>query len=258
LTGWRCGESSPQHPQQPLPLRQHFYRPDFFPQGGPAFRVILLDTLSIYLDPATFRPGAASHRYRYELTESGVLRFYFQPIALPHSSVNEPGSNGFVTFRIAQKRDNPVGTLIENRAGIYFDFNLPVITNTVFHTVHAPWLKLVHVGQPGVAPMLSFSAFSNPFAGQVTVRLEGAKMPGTVLRLFGTDGRMVQEMPFRQNQLTLDRKGLPAGMYFFSVEARGKGAGKWAVGSGVIFAFGHFQRRQGLKPCRRFAFYTAS
>ncbi|MFN0014193.1 MAG: T9SS type A sorting domain-containing protein [Saprospiraceae bacterium] len=196
-----------------------------------AFRVILLDTLSPHLDPATFHAGTSSHPYRYELTENGVVRFTFQPIALPHSSVNEPGSNGFVTFRIAQKRDNPVGTRIENRAGIYFDFNLPVITNTVFHTVHAPWLKLVSVDQPGVAPMLHFQAFPNPFAEQVTVRLEGAEMPDAVLRLFSTDGRLVQAMPFRQNQLTLDRKDLPAGMYFFSVEVRGK-----ALGSGRLVA----------------------
>lgn len=196
-----------------------------------AFRVVLLDTLSTFLDPATFRPGASSHPYRYELTENGVLRFTFQPIALPHSSVNEPGSNGFVTFRIAQKRDLPVGTRIENRAGIYFDFNLPVITNTVFHTVHAPWLKLVNVDQPGVAPMLSFSAFPNPFVEQVTVQLEGEEIPGAVLRLFSTDGRLVQETPFRQNRLTLDRKGLPAGLYFFAVEARGK-----VLGSGRLVA----------------------
>ncbi|MBL7795893.1 MAG: T9SS type A sorting domain-containing protein [Saprospiraceae bacterium] len=196
-----------------------------------AFRVVLLDTLSASLDPATFRPGASSHPYRYELTENGVLRFTFQPIALPHSSVNEPGSNGFVTFRIAQKRDLPVGTRIENRAGIYFDFNLPVITNTVFHTVHAPWLKLVNVDQPGVAPMLSFQAFPNPFAEQVTVQLEGEEIPGAVLRLFSTGGRLVQETPFRQNRLTLDRKSLPAGLYFFAVEARGK-----VLGSGRLVA----------------------
>ncbi len=196
-----------------------------------AFRVILLDTLSALLDPATFRPGASSHPYRYELTENGVLRFTFQPIALPHSSVNEPGSNGFVTFRIAQKRDLPVGTRIENRAGIYFDFNLPVITNTVFHTVHAPWLKLVSVDQPGVATMLTFQAFPNPFAEQVTVQLEGDEMPDAVLRLFSPDGRLVQEVPFRQNRLTLDRKGLPAGLYFFSVLGDGR-----VLGSGRLVA----------------------
>jgi hypothetical protein len=196
-----------------------------------AFRVILLDTLSALLDPATFRPGASSHPYKFELTDSGVLRFTFQPIALPHNGVNEAGSNGFVTFRIAQKRDNPVGALIENRAGIYFDFNLPVITNTVFHTVHAPWLKLVSVDQPDTAPKLTFQAFPNPFAEQVTVHLEGAEIKDATLRLFSADGRLVLETAFEQNQLTLDRKGLPAGMYFFSV----LGAGR-VLGSGRLVA----------------------
>lgn len=187
-----------------------------------AFRVILLDTLSAHLDPASFRPGASSHPYRFEFLDNGVIQFTFQPIALPHSSVDEAGSNGFVTFRIAQKRDNPVGTRIENRAGIYFDFNLPIITNTVFHTVHAPWLKLVNVNQPDTAPKITFTAYPNPFAEQVTVRLEDEEIRNATLRLFSTDGRLQRETPFRQNQLTLERKDLPAGMYFFTVEAGGR------------------------------------
>lgn len=196
-----------------------------------AFRVVLLDTLSAFLDPATFRPGASSHPYRFELAENGVVRFTFQPIALPHNSVDKAGSNGFVTFRIAQKRDNPVGTRIENRAGIYFDFNLPVITNTVFHTVHAPWLNLVSINQPDTAPKITFNVYPNPFAEQVTVQLEGEEIRNATLRLISTDGRVVREIPFLQNQLTLERGGLPAGMYFFSVEA-----GARVLGSGRVVA----------------------
>lgn len=193
-----------------------------------AFRVILLDTLSPYLDPATFRPGASSHPYKFSLSENGVLQFTFQPIALPHSSVDEPGSNGFVGFRISQKPNLPVGTRIENRVGIYFDFNLPVITNTVFHTVHEPWLKLVHVNQPAGVPRIQLSAFPNPFAEQVTVRLEGETIRNARLRLSSADGRTVREMPFVENRLTIERGSLPAGMYFFSVEAEGQilGAGR--------------------------------
>jgi hypothetical protein len=38
-----------------------------------------------------------------------------------------------------------------------------------------------------------------------------------------------RETPFQQNQLTLDRKDLPAGMYFFTVEAGGRILGNGRV-----------------------------
>ena len=43
--------------------------------------------------------------------------------------------NGFVKFKIQQKLNNPNGTKIYNSAGIYFDYNAPIITNRTFHTI---------------------------------------------------------------------------------------------------------------------------
>ncbi|MBK9629215.1 MAG: hypothetical protein IPO56_16370 [Flavobacteriales bacterium] len=42
--------------------------------------------------------------------------------------MNEPRSHGFVTFRIRPRTPVLPGTVIENIANIYFDFNPPVIT----------------------------------------------------------------------------------------------------------------------------------
>ena len=39
-------------------------------------------------------------------------------------------------FNVNQVPDLPYGTVIENSAAIYFDFEAPVITNTYFHTIH--------------------------------------------------------------------------------------------------------------------------
>lgn len=102
-----------------------------------AFTVVVRDTLSPALDIATFIPGAASHPYTYAI-EGGshtVLVFTFSNILLPDSFVNEPASNGFFQFKIGQMPGNVEGTSIDNTAAIYFDFNPPVITNSVHHTV---------------------------------------------------------------------------------------------------------------------------
>jgi hypothetical protein len=56
-------------------------------------------------------------------------------ILLVDSFTNEPLSHGFLRYHIAQKKDVPLGTKILNRAGIYFDFNPPVMTNYTEHEV---------------------------------------------------------------------------------------------------------------------------
>ena len=42
-----------------------------------AFNIRIEDRLSFWLDPATVKPGASSHSYRWELEDQNLLRFYF-------------------------------------------------------------------------------------------------------------------------------------------------------------------------------------
>ncbi|MCI4669910.1 MAG: T9SS type A sorting domain-containing protein, partial [Bacteroidia bacterium] len=67
-----------------------------------------------------------------------VVRFRFDPIFLPDSTTDLEGSNGFVKFGIQMMPGLPLGSTIENKAAIYFDFNAPIITNTVVHTLVEP------------------------------------------------------------------------------------------------------------------------
>ncbi|MEO1260049.1 MAG: FG-GAP-like repeat-containing protein [Bacteroidota bacterium] len=103
-----------------------------------AFTVVIQDTLSPSLDISTVRPGAASHPYTWDLTGEGALSFTFDDILLPDSTTNEPASHGYISFTIEQKEDIVPGTVFENTAAIYFDFNDPIITNTTFHEVIKP------------------------------------------------------------------------------------------------------------------------
>ena len=96
-----------------------------------AFNVVIRDTLSTDLDLSTFRPGSASHPFETTLHDDGLLEFHFRQIMLPDSNVNEPGSHGYVNFSIQAKPDIAEGTNIDNHAGIYFDYNPPIVTNSV-------------------------------------------------------------------------------------------------------------------------------
>ncbi len=100
-----------------------------------AVHVVILDTLSTDLNIFTVQSGVSSHPYEFRMYGPRVLEWRFNNIMLPDSTTDEPGSNGFVMFKVQQVPDLPFGTVIENTANIYFDFEDPVITNTYFHTV---------------------------------------------------------------------------------------------------------------------------
>jgi len=106
-----------------------------------AFNIVILDTLSRFLDVSTFQPLAASHDYEVEVQKENILKFNFNDIQLVDSLKNEPLSHGFIRFSIEQQRDVPLGTVIPNEAAIYFDFNEPVITNTTEHTVGKDFIE---------------------------------------------------------------------------------------------------------------------
>lgn len=101
----------------------------------PATDVVLVDSLHQALDPTSILVTGHSHDYVLEVDTNDVAYFIFEDIMLPDSTSNEPESHGFVRFRIAFDQELIPGDSISNTAGIYFDLNSPIITNTVYNTV---------------------------------------------------------------------------------------------------------------------------
>ena len=100
-----------------------------------AFNVVIKDILSAKLDWNSFQLIKASHSCVVNQSNGNKLEFIFQNIQMPDSTTNEPASHGFVAFKIKTLGSLMVGDSIKNTASIYFDFNLPVITNTVASVV---------------------------------------------------------------------------------------------------------------------------
>jgi outer membrane protein assembly factor BamB len=199
-----------------------------------AFTVVIRDTLSAWLDPGSVKPGAASHPYRWQLSGEGVLSFTFDQIMLPDSNVNEPASHGFVKFFVSQYLGNPLGIRIENRAGIYFDFNAPIITNTAFHTLGKDFVEIISSDDqgPGRPGGLSVRLMPNPASEWVSISVEGLAAPQSTFYLYYADGALALRQPFQGPLLHLPLAGLPGGIYFFFIEAGGSrvGSGKLVVG----------------------------
>ena len=183
-----------------------------------AFTVVIRDTLSPWLDPASVRPGASSHDYTWNLSGHGVLNFTFNNILLPDSNVNLAGSQGFVSFRIEQQPGIPLGAVIFNEADIYFDFNTPVLTNETWHTVgvlptvglkpapdwRAPSEILVHP-----QPATTFAVFQ---------RADKKPFKNHRLQLFNVLGHSVRSLELNGSEYRFERKGLADGLYLFLIE----------------------------------------
>lgn len=173
-----------------------------------AFFINILDTLSTHLDPASFRIGTSSHPYRFEYlppTPAGnqVLRFIFDPILLPDSGRNQAESNGFIKYNILMKPDLPIGTRIENSAAIYFDYNEPVITNTVFHTIQLPDTNLclnadINTAITSLSPKLRAEA-SNATYQWLDCNAGFAPIPGATVQVFTPSINGSYAVAIRQN-----------------------------------------------------------
>src|SRR6185436_9763494 len=100
-----------------------------------AFTVVVMDTLSTFLDLNSFRIIGYSHPVSCSIDNQRAATFRFDNILLPHESVNEPVSHGFLKFQILPVQGLADGTVISNTAYIYFDYNVPVVTNNVFNTL---------------------------------------------------------------------------------------------------------------------------
>jgi uncharacterized repeat protein (TIGR01451 family) len=190
--------------------------------------VIVKDTLSEYLDPATIVPGAASHPYTFELSAEGILTFTFNDIMLPDSLTDEPGSNGYFNYTIKQKANNPVGTVIENRAGIYFDYNLPVMTNTTVNTIVDVTTGIDLVTQSSNA---AIKVYPNPFSDQTTFIIQSEKLNEIysfeMLDMLGRNVKAVKNIS--EKQFSISRNDLQNGMYFYRITSA-----EGVVGSGKL------------------------
>lgn len=184
-----------------------------------AFTVVIRDTLSSHLDVASLSLGASSHAYNLDIISGNILKFTFNNILLVDSTTNEPGSHGFVKFKISQQPNLPLGTTINNSAAIYFDFNEPVITNETYHEIGEDFLEIILANEVfSNHPQLSISVQPNPFTDYAELFLENAPMGRKQFELYDAMGTLVRKEDFSSNERhKLYKHRLVAGVYFYNI-----------------------------------------
>lgn len=197
-----------------------------------AFQVVLRDTLSSFLDASTIKVENASHPFEMFLL-GDLLQFRFDNIQLPDSSTNMEASQGYISFRINPRADLLPGSVVNNRAAIYFDYNEPIITNTVSRKYDQ--LYTVSTDAPAAPNWLPVRIFPNPFAERATLQLPDTAPQGTyTFELFDMGGRTLKNLNFNTLSLDIHREDLPAGIMGWRLLREGQ-----VVASGKISALGN-------------------
>ncbi|HNU34095.1 MAG TPA: hypothetical protein PKN75_10945 [Bacteroidia bacterium] len=181
-----------------------------------AFTVIVRDTIDADLDLNSFTLKGASHTMNTELNvATRVLKFTFNNILLPDSNVNEPESHGFIRYNIKAKTGLPNNTLVTNDADIYFDFNLPVITNETFNT-------MVYVIPVGISEiennLFNVSVIPNPFENFASLKFDNEKHEQFMLNIFGIDGKLVETLSSTETTIRLTKEKMNSGLYLFELK----------------------------------------
>ncbi|UOQ98132.1 T9SS type A sorting domain-containing protein [Hymenobacter sp. 5317J-9] len=198
--------------QQPLDYTIHFQNLG----TAEATTVVLSDTLDAKkLNLASLLLVSQSHNCSWSLTstgsKAGQLTVRFLGINLPGRNVDVIRSQGFVRFRVQPRTTLAVGEVIPNRAGIVFDFNAPVMTNTATTTV---FLASSAVARHDAA---AWNAYPNPATDAVTISADLATGGRLRLDLLDALGRTVRQQtltaPAGALRQALDLRGLAPGLY---------------------------------------------
>lgn len=172
-----------------------------------ADNVTVIDTLDADLDLLSFNLLGSSHNVNVTTEGNGIVKFTFYNIQLPDSGSDMAGSNGFVTFSIHAQSSLAPGTQITNTAGIVFDFNPAVITNTTLNSIRIP----TFITSQMIARTIS--VYPNPATDQVTFSF--SKNPAELAQLVIADlqGKIVLSKNNVNATESVSISTLPAGVY---------------------------------------------
>jgi uncharacterized repeat protein (TIGR01451 family) len=189
-----------------------------------AFNVTIRDTLSSKLNWSSFQTVATSHKYKLKVTDQNRIKWFFENINLVDAGHNEPASHGYVLYKIKSKTDLVLGDTVKNSASIYFDFNLPVKTNTQ-NTIVSNNI-ITGINNPAVDHS-GMILFPNPGGNKIWIKVKDRLSGKIELIVYDSYGnKVIHESPgqvFSDNYTKeIDLRRLPAGTYIINLKTKEK------------------------------------
>lgn len=168
-----------------------------------AQNIRLIDTLDNNFDLESFEVINYSHQNIWAVNNR-VLAFYFLNINLPDSNSNPIGSMGFVQYRIKPKISWTPPYKIKNTAYIYFDYNVPIVTNTTYNSI------ITTTGLNNQSEILG-AIYPNPNNGTFIIEVNTKERE--FVQLFDMTGNVVLLQTIENGKATIDASHLAAGIY---------------------------------------------
>lgn len=181
---------------------------------APARNITILDSLESDLVASSFHMISSTHN-AVVYQEGNVLKFRFNNIYLPDSNADYYGSMGSVTFGILPVRDLVPGTEIKNRAGIYFDYNEPIITNYALNTIDNT-TSIQHISLGNIAA----TVYPNP--ANTLLNISVANNVSISVTMVDMLGRTIANEQSQNGNISINTQNLATGMYLLTIrDAKG-------------------------------------
>jgi surface protein len=177
-----------------------------------AIKVSIIDDLDEKLDWNTLKPLSASHPYKVIVTNGNHVEFLFEDINLPYEAADEPGSHGFAAFKIKPVETAGIGDIITGFASIYFDFNEPIVTNTVATEIVDTAAGIHQQARTGLVAI-----YPNP-ATDILYIQAAQNVVTEAVSIFNLQGRKL--MTVSENTGTINIGGLSAGVYIVAIKTK--------------------------------------
>jgi len=156
---------------------------------------------------ASLVPQRSSHSFATRINNaSGKVEFIFENINLPFDDAN---NDGYVAFKIKTKSTLVLGNTFTNKANIYFDFNFPIITNTVSTIVAALNSQDFEFGT-------YFTLYPTPAKEELNINVNG-QIDVRSVAIYTMLGQLVLAYTTAETITSLDVSQLKTGTYFIKL-----------------------------------------
>jgi uncharacterized repeat protein (TIGR01451 family) len=182
--------------------------------NAPAENIYVMDTLPGELEANTMELVMSSHNMYVTKLQSGgntIFRFDFPNINLPDSS-DHAGCHGMLVYTINTNSTLPYGADIDHRAGIYFDYNSVVMTNTYRTSICVP-ANVSTVSVNG-----NIMVFPNPAGDELTLQTDGSFNNCTITNSIG---QVMLQQDLNAKSAKLNIQPLAPGIYYMNVKGEG-------------------------------------
>lgn len=169
---------------------------------APAQNIVIRDEIDeTEYDPTSVQILDSSHKMMNAKVKGNRMEFFLPNVSL------DSGGHGNILLKVKSNENLSVESTVSHRVGIYFDYNLPVLTNdatTVFKTLSVKENELDN----------SIMIYPNPANKMLNIKADGIIRS---VQLFDIQGRILMTQLLGENKVSIDVSRYAAGAYFVKI-----------------------------------------